>query len=38
MKNWKSKWKWELIKEENPQLKDLSKDWYDKDQLKENML
>jgi putative endonuclease len=28
LKNWHSDWKWNLIKEENPEFKDLAKDWY----------
>jgi putative endonuclease len=28
LKNWQRKWKDELIKKENPDLKDLSADWY----------
>jgi putative endonuclease len=27
LKNWKKEWKWTLIKEENPLLRDLSEDW-----------
>ena len=29
LKAWERKWKMELIKEMNPEFKDLSKDWYD---------
>ncbi len=29
MKAWKRDWKMELIKKENPDLKDLSVDWFD---------
>ena len=29
LKNWQRKWKDELIKKENPKLKDLSADWSD---------
>jgi putative endonuclease len=29
LKNWQRKWKDELIKRENPGLKDLAADWYD---------
>jgi putative endonuclease len=29
LKNWHRKWKNELIKKGNPELKDLSVDWYD---------
>ena len=28
LKNWRKAWKWNLIKEENPKLKDLSADWF----------
>ncbi len=28
LKNWKSDWKWELIKKDNPKLKDLAADWF----------
>jgi putative endonuclease len=27
LKRWHKEWKWNLIKEHNPRLKDLSKDW-----------
>lgn len=30
LKNWHGDWKWNLIKSENPELKDLSEDWYEK--------
>lgn len=30
LKNWHRDWKWSLIKSENPELKDLSEDWYEK--------
>ena len=29
LKNWQRKWKEELVKKENPDLKDLSGNWYD---------
>jgi putative endonuclease len=29
LKNWQRKWKEELIKKDNPKLKDLAADWYD---------
>ena len=29
LKNWRKKWKWGLIKESNPKLEDLAKDWFD---------
>jgi putative endonuclease len=28
LKNWHKEWKWNLIKEQNPDLKDLSEDWF----------
>lgn len=28
LKRWHSKWKWDLIKEDNPLLKDLAEDWF----------
>jgi len=30
LKNWHKDWKWNLIKRDNPALKDLSHGWYDK--------
>lgn len=36
LKKWKRDWKSELIKKENPDLDDLSKDWFDENgELKE---
>ncbi|MCD6447245.1 MAG: GIY-YIG nuclease family protein [Candidatus Marinimicrobia bacterium] len=35
LKRWHSKWKWDLIKELNPKLLDLSKPWFDKDDLED---
>jgi len=29
LKNWHRQWKWNLIKQHNPELKDLSADWFD---------
>ncbi|MBL7721525.1 MAG: GIY-YIG nuclease family protein [Chitinophagaceae bacterium] len=29
LKNWQRKWKVELIRKENPELKDLAEGWYD---------
>lgn len=29
LKNWHREWKWNLIKEQNPALIDLSEGWYD---------
>lgn len=34
LKNWHQDWKWNLIKSMNPDLKDLSDGWYDKELLK----
>lgn len=28
LKNWHKDWKWNLIKEQNPDLEDLAKDWF----------
>jgi putative endonuclease len=28
LKKWHKEWKWNLIKESNPSLSDLSKDWF----------
>jgi len=30
LKNWHKEWKWNMIKESNPDLKDLAKDWFDR--------
>ncbi|MGB0887599.1 MAG: GIY-YIG nuclease family protein [Vicingaceae bacterium] len=38
LKNWHKEWKWNLVKEDNPNLLDLADDWYDKDMLNENMV
>jgi putative endonuclease len=38
LKNWHKDWKWNLIKEENPQLLDLAADWYDEEMIKENII
>lgn len=35
LKNWNSEWKWELIKEENPELVDLAIDWFTELEIKE---
>jgi len=32
-KNWHKDWKWNLIKEENPKLLDLAKDWYSNEEI-----
>lgn len=33
LKNWHKEWKWNLINESNPDLVDLSEDWYDERDL-----
>src|SRR5690554_5858938 len=33
LKRWHKQWKWNLIKEENPQLVDLAWDWYTKEEI-----
>jgi len=33
LKNWHKEWKWNLIKSKNPELIDLAKDWYSKNEL-----
>ena len=35
LKNWHKDWKWNLINEDNPDLIDLSNEWYDDDMIKE---
>jgi putative endonuclease len=35
LKNGHKEWKWNLIKEENPELKDLAADWFTVEQLNE---
>ena len=35
LKNWHSEWKWNLAKEENPELKDLAADWFAKEEMDE---
>ena len=35
LKNWHKEWKWNLIKEENPDLIDLAKDWFTDEEIKE---
>lgn len=35
LKNWHSKWKWNLIKEENPELLDLAADWFTEVEINE---
>jgi len=33
LKNWHKEWKWNLIKETNPNLEDLANDWFRKEDL-----
>jgi putative endonuclease len=33
LKNWHKDWKWNLIKEQNPELTDLAADWYTKEEI-----
>jgi len=33
LKNWHKAWKWNLIKAENPELKDLAADWFTKEEI-----
>ncbi|MEA3392823.1 MAG: GIY-YIG nuclease family protein [Candidatus Marinimicrobia bacterium] len=35
LKRWRSKWKWDLVKELNPNLLDLSRVWFDKDDIRD---
>ncbi len=35
LKNWHKDWKWNLIKEDNPELKDLANDWFSKEEIDE---
>jgi len=37
LKRWHKDWKWDLIRSMNPELKDLSKPWFDKNDLKDIM-
>jgi len=37
LKNWERQWKMDLIKKMNPELEDLSKDWYKEEQLKDEI-
>ena len=34
LKNWHKEWKWNLIKENNPGLKDLAADWFTEKEIK----
>jgi len=33
LKNWHKDWKWNLIKEENQELKDIAADWFSKEDI-----
>ncbi len=33
LKNWRREWKWDLIKENNPEVKDLAAGWYSKEEF-----
>ncbi len=35
LKRWHKDWKWNLIKEGNPELKDLAEDWYTPEEIVE---
>ena len=35
LKRWRKQWKWDLINTMNPDLIDLSKSWFDEDDMKE---
>ncbi len=35
LKNWHRRWKWNLIKEENPEFIDLASDWFSKEEIDE---
>lgn len=35
LKNWHKDWKWNLIKKENPELMDLSADWFTDEEIEE---
>ncbi len=36
LKKWRREWKWDLIKEMNPDFKDLSEEWFD-EETKQNI-
>ncbi len=38
LKNWRSEWKWNLVKIENPELSDLSAAWFNLEDINEQML
>ena len=35
LKNWHKDWKWNLIKEHNPELRDLAGEWFTEEQIEE---
>jgi len=35
LKKWHKEWKWNLIKETNPELKDLAADWFTEEDIKD---
>jgi len=35
LKNWHKEWKWNLIKQKNPELKDLAENWFSKEEIEE---
>ena len=35
LKRWHKEWKWNLVKSENPELKDLAADWFSKNEIKQ---
>ena len=35
LKNWHKEWKWNLIKQKNPELKDLAETWFSKEEIEE---
>ncbi len=35
LKNWHKEWKWNLIKEKNPELEDLAVEWYSDGEITE---
>lgn len=35
LKNWHKEWKWNLIKELNPELQDLAESWFSEEEIEE---
>lgn len=35
LKRWHKEWKWNIVKEENPELKDLAAEWFSEDEIEE---